>query len=122
MGDALAVASDWTTPPAAEEPAQASPWTTAGTEQEEYMHEFVEKFVEKTPVVMEEVAAPVVQGEVEQKVQQPRVANSAQQRRPQPPPIRRARIRRPRDRGPASSRPFRVACRPTCQLHEMWLA
>ncbi|KAE9007862.1 hypothetical protein PF011_g10940 [Phytophthora fragariae] len=67
MGDALAVASDWTTPPAAEEPAQASPWTTAGTEQEEYMHEFVEKFVEKTPVVMEEVAAPVVQGEVEQK-------------------------------------------------------
>ncbi|KAE8983693.1 hypothetical protein PR003_g19779 [Phytophthora rubi] len=25
VGDALAVASDWTTPPAAEEPAQASP-------------------------------------------------------------------------------------------------
>ncbi|KAE8952838.1 hypothetical protein PF011_g32583 [Phytophthora fragariae] len=35
IGDAFAVSSDWTTPPAAEEPAQPSSWTTAGTEQEE---------------------------------------------------------------------------------------
>ncbi|KAE9356244.1 hypothetical protein PR003_g2431 [Phytophthora rubi] len=114
MGDALAISSGWTTLPAAEEPTQPSPWTTAGTEQEEQV-QFVEELVEKTPVVVEEV---------EHEVQQPRVANSAQQHPPRPPPARRTRIRPPRGRGPASSRPSHVACRPRrmCQLHEMWLA
>ncbi|KAE8912416.1 hypothetical protein PF005_g14251 [Phytophthora fragariae] len=60
-GDALAVSSEWTTPPAAEEPAQPSPWTTAGTEKEEQV-QFVEEFVEKTLVVVEEVAAPCGSG------------------------------------------------------------
>ncbi|KAE9050611.1 hypothetical protein PR001_g2237 [Phytophthora rubi] len=54
MGDALAISSGWTTLPAAEEPTQPSPWTTAGTEQEEQV-QFVEELVEKTPVVVEEV-------------------------------------------------------------------